>query len=421
MTTTVATPGDLKKIREEIAQVAAAMAKAQTEANQAAEARLKLVESALKEVVDSVLSNMMQDADLAEKVETLERRIAALEGGPTTTTSTTPVPPTTTTTTTKPVPTGSSFANMKLIGGFRLSGEFARGEIAVDEEKKLIYQTGHAQRNEVYVYEYTSPGVGPDINAWPILAIKETLPAWWDTNEGYANGIAIDENGELWAAPRKFYDTSPPKTLRIYGRNSGVIKTINLPRQQYAGFLTSWRGRLTHLAGGGYESGQGSAFGPTLATMEGEGKINYNFNAAWEARCPREPNYFSLDGKDGWVCVNPRRNPETGVLEGRWACDRIYGGGIELDDGYYFFAHCAVGAVDYAVQSSTFDVDGVLSTYVFRFDRDYKLQGWTLLPEVESCPVIGQDVGDSGKVYLAQGNAWKGGLYKVDTAVRIYQ
>lgn len=440
MPTTVATPGDITKVRAEIAQVAAVAATATADLAKVMSARLDGIERRLADVemawVKQVDVNFRQgetNSSVADRMDDLDKRLRLLE--PVTTTlrppvPTTPAPPpttqapvpttTTTTTTRAPGADGPLLFQKRVIGGMKLTGEFARGEIAVDEANRMIYQTGHAQRREIYRYEMPDNFGNEDPDSWPILPIKEIIPAWSPPTEGYVNGLAMDEAGELWIAPRYFYDMAPPRETNLYAR-SGAVRNIPVPRQQYSGFLTSQSGKIEYLGGGGYESGQGSAFGPTVTRIaDAKPIISFGFNSNWNDRCPREPNYFAHDGKDSWVCLMPRYN-EQGILEGRWACDRIYGGGIELADGFYFFAWCAVGAVDYAVQSETFDVDGILSTYVYRFDKTGKLLEWTLMPVVGSQPVVGQDVGRSGRVYLNQRNVWKSGLYKVDSGVRIYE
>ena len=81
----------------------------------------------------------------------------------------------------------------------------------------------------------------------------------------------------------------------------------------------------------------------------------------------------------------------------------------------------AVGAVDYAVQSETFDVDGIMQNYVYRYDPvTYKLLEWTPFNDFGNCLVSGQEVGPDGRIYLTQRYSWRSGLYTVDPAIWIY-
>ena len=400
MPTTVATPNDLTKLENKLVALITPLTAAIAAVN------AKLVET---------------DTKLLE----ISKRVTALEAAP----APDPVPDPDPDPLPDPVPdpvpppTKPLFFEKKLIGGYKLKGEFARGTITTDFKNRVIYMTGHAQRNEVYKYAMPDNFGTADMATWPVLSPIEIIPGWWPSDKGYANGLFVDNDGELWAAPRVFYDMAPPPVTELYPRsNPTQPRVIPVPRQQFAGFMNSIDNTMEYIGGGGYESGQGSAFGPCLAKMDGTPLIYHDFSGTWDKRCPREPNYISEDGKDSWVCLNPRINPETGKLEGRWACDRLFGGGLLLDDGFYFFPLMAVGPVAYRVQSETFDVDGVMQNYVYRFDRNtYKLIDWTPFNDFgTSDAVSGQEIGPDGKIYLARRNAWRSGLYEVDTAVCVY-
>ena len=146
---------------------------------------------------------------------------------------------------------------------------------------------GHTQRNEVYEYTLPAHGTGTDINTWPKVDKVRVIKGWWPGVEGYANGL-VWHKGKLWAAPRVFYDMKPPNVTKLYATD-GEVMTIQLPRQQFAGFVKS--AKDLQLGCGGYESGQGSAFGPTLATLDGKVLINHSFRSTWDQREKRDPNY----------------------------------------------------------------------------------------------------------------------------------
>jgi hypothetical protein len=303
-------------------------------------------------------------------------------------------------------------SEFQLLGGWRITGEFSRGGIAINHESKTLYVVGHAQRQEVYEFDLPDFGKGVKVGDWPALKSKRVIPGWWQ--DGYANSL-VYHDGKLWAAVRKFYDTSPPSTLTLFALG-GESRTIKLPRQQYSGFVKS-AGQFPELGCGGYESGQGSAYGPTLATLEGKSLIAHDFNNNWDTREKREPNYFPVGHKDSWLALEPRE--VNGKKEGRWACDRIYGGGVRLKTGIYYWPQLGIGDIDYARQCDTFAA--TTATYQYRYDPEtYKLLGWEKLSDLG--PIHGQDISPDGKLlYLSEGNAWKSGLYQVDPVVRVYQ
>jgi hypothetical protein len=303
-------------------------------------------------------------------------------------------------------------SKFELLGGWRITAEFARGGIAINLAEKKLFVVGHAQRNEVYEYDLPEFGKGSDLKKWPQLKPVRVIPGWWQ--DGYANSLAY-HNGKVWAAVRKYYDTAPPPTTTLFAQ-TGETKEIDLPRQQFSGFVKS-AGRFPELGCGGYESGQGSAFGPTLATIEGKPLIIHNFDPTWSMREKREPNYFPVKNNASWVAVEPM--VLHGVKEGRWACDRVFAGGIRLKTGIYYWPLMGIGDIDYARQNLTFASRNV--TYQYRYDpATYKLLGWKQLPDLG--PIHGQDISPDGKLlYLSEGNAWKSGLYQVDPVVRVYQ
>lgn len=303
-------------------------------------------------------------------------------------------------------------STFKLLGGWRITGEFAIGGIAIDHANRKLYMVGHAQRHEVYEYDLPEHGTGSDPAKWPRVNIVRTIPGWWEG--GYANNLVFHD-GKLWAAPRMFYDMKPPPNLILFARTKET-KNVFLPRQQYGGFVKS-PGQFPEVGGGGYESGQGSAFGPTLGKLDGTRLIHHDMSGKWDTREKREPNYFTLKGKDGWTALEPRII--NGKKEGRWACDRIYGGGIRLPTGIYYWPHMGIGDINYDRQNRTFAAKNV--TYQYRYHPEtYQLLGWKEIPDLGG--IIGQDVSPDGKLlYLNEENVWKNGIYKVDPALRVYE
>jgi hypothetical protein len=306
----------------------------------------------------------------------------------------------------------------QLLGGYRVTGDFARGAIAINWDTRKLYMVGHAQRNEVYEYDLPENyGVGSDINLWPRLNPVVTHPGWWE--DGYANGLCM-WNGKLWAIVRKFYDTSPPSNLTLFAQDGEKI-VINLPRQKFNGFIKG--GTQLLIGAGGYESGQGSCSGPTLADLNGNVLINHEWPSSpegenWNKRAPREPNYYPVNHTDGWVAWEPR--VVNGVLEGRWASDRVYGGGLVLPEGICYWCIMGTEDLDYARQSETFGADNKNKVYKYIYDKNtYELLRWEECPDLNG--VTGQEIGPDGKIYLCDRNAWRGNSpYQVDPVIKVY-
>ena len=339
---------------------------------------------------------------LQSSIAALEARVAALEVVP----DPDPQP--------DPQPTE---LNLQLLGGWRLTGEFSRGQLAIDHAAMRAFVVGHARRNEVYEYKLPAMGVGSDINAYPKVVRTNLIPGWWSSDPNiYANGI-IYEGGQLKVAARKFYDTAPPSTTVIKAQD-GTQQNINLPRQRFAGFVKSPVGY--ELGCGGYESGQGSAYGPTLAKLDGTILINHDLTNTWAKRCPREPNYYPSGHVDSWVALEPRDTNGDGVKEGVWACDTVSGGGLRFPHGIYYWAWMGLGDLDYGRQNETFAAPGQNKTYLYRFDPvTYKLIGWKEFGDRKFC---GQEISPDGKyVYLIEGNAWASGMHAVDPVLKVYE
>lgn len=307
-----------------------------------------------------------------------------------------------------------------LLGGWRLAEPFARGPIAIDFDRMKLWLGGHSQQNTVVEYDLPAMGTGSDVSAWPRVTPVRTYQPWWGV--GYPMGL-VWWRGKLWCSPRVFYDTTPPSSLTITAQDGEAI-TAPLPRQVFAGFIKRGPGQDPYLGGGGYESGQGSSSGPSLATLAGDVKIRYGWPGMpgahlefWNQRAPREPNYSAANHTDSWVAWEPRTI--NGVLEGRWACDVIMGGGLELPEGVTYWPWMGTGDLHYARQRPTFAAQGAEATYAYRYDRTtFQLLGYTKHQHLRQ--VAGQELGPDGRVYLSELYAWQSGSYLADPVVTVF-
>lgn len=298
-----------------------------------------------------------------------------------------------------------------LVGGWRLAEPFARGSIAIDWSTRRLWMSGHTQHNTIQEFILPEIGPGDDINQWPVVTPTRTIASFWDGGEGiavYPNGL-IFWKGKLWVAPRKFYDTAPPETLTLYSE-SGEKIVVPLPRQIFSGFVKRF-GQDPLLGCGGTESGQGSARGPSLATMDGGTVYLYHdYSPEWEGREDRPANYFPVNHIDAWYALEPRNG------KGKWASDSIYGGGLWLPEGVAYWPYLGTGVIDYVFQNVTLSL--APKTYRYLYDTSTWKPEWT---EQNLGMIQGQDFGPNGEVVLAEGNAWTSGIYRVDTVVRVYR
>jgi hypothetical protein len=225
-------------------------------------------------------------------------------------------------------------------------------------------------------------------------------------------------------APKVYYDTATPATLRLHAED-GEILTLNLPRQRFSGFVKRGPGLDPYVGCGGYESGQGSCSGPTVATLSGQRLLEYGWPGLpganlehWNERAPREPNYSIA--ADDWVAWNPRM--VSGELQGRWASDRILGGGLALSDGIWFWPWMGTGELKYANQTYTFAPYELNKTYAYRYHpTTFQFIDYQVLSEFGSSPIGGQELGPDGKIYLAQRDQWNSGnTYATDVALKVY-
>ena len=317
-------------------------------------------------------------------------------------------------------------ADFRLIGGWRLAQPFALGGLAIDFENKRIFMNGHAQRAEVMEFslmrtntetgkiEEVKMGTGDDVSRWPRLDPVKKHDRFW--KGGYAGGLYCADN-RLWVSPRTFYDMSPPPQFDLYGKNlgTGEVETmpVKLPRAAFGGGFVKGKPGAMLLGCGGYESGQGSVAGPTLATMDGRILIGQKSHGtmAFEQRELRPTNYWPKAHKNGWTALEPK----DGV--GRWACDRIHGGGIWHPRGVCYWALLGTGDIDYARQNETFGA--ATETWLYTYDpQTYDKVEFNIWKHGH---VHGQEAGPDGRIYLLVRNVWQSAEYQTDSAIKVFE
>jgi hypothetical protein len=334
-----------------------------------------------------------------------------------------------------PPPSGSGTANRQLLGGWRLAmqGE-PQGAIAIDFNSMRLWISGAGGG----VQQFNLPAMNSgDPNGWPRLSPGPSIARWWPgTLSGaqgvYPNGLVFWQN-KLWVAVRGFYTVEPSATMpmTIYAQDGQTIAT-NLPQQKFSGFVKRGPGLDPLLGAGGYESGQGSQSGPSLATLSGQRLIEYQWPGMpgsnleyWNQRAPRDTNYYPSDHGDTtrtdyWVAWNPRT--VNGQLQGRWASDYVFGGGLALSDGITYWPWQGTGPLDYVNQNPTFAFDGKTQTSQYRYDANtYQFISFAKLQDTGRFPVKGQELGPDGKVYLSVINPWwDSGQNMTDVAIKVY-
>ena len=342
----------------------------------------------------------------------------------------------------------STSSGRQLLGGWRIAEEFAQGCIAIDFSQMKLWMIGHAHRQELLEYNLPAMGTGSNISAWPQVNPVKRTPRFWAANRGYCNGLVFWQ-GKVWATTRVFYaipgdPSSPvhPDTL-LTATDGQTITLSGLPQNVFGGFVKRGPNQDPLIGCGGYESGQGSSSGPSLGTLQGQQLIRYGWPSSpgtvgangvpanWNQRAPREPNYSVVKSgtnilEDSWVGWNPRTI--NGVLEGRWASDRIYSGGLVLPEGITYWAWVGTGKLDYALQSLTFAPSNLNKTYAYRYDpATYQLIDYRHCPEFDATGIpelqeriCGQELGPDGKVYLAHGCQWQSGTYRTDVALKVF-
>lgn len=322
-----------------------------------------------------------------------------------------------------PIPTPPpSSGGRQMVGGWIGHEEWARGVIAFDHATGRIWVAGHDQIDHVHEYQNLPPMGTGDVSTWPILQPVRTIDRWWENIEGsptFPGGLAFFR-GKLWCSPKVFYAASPVQGAGLLSLHALDGDRIDLPlkRQEFSGFVKR-AGQEPLIGCGGYTSGQGSMSGPSLATLDGQVLLRYEWPAMpganlefWNQRAPREPNYFVEGHSDSWVGWEPRTI--NGVREGRWASDGIYGGGLLLPDGLKYWPLMGYGELKYAYQSIGFAAEGAIQSYEYTYDPNtYQFQSHR---PFAGAWVKGQEVGPDGTVYLAQ--RWLRGNYIAITVWR---
>lgn len=316
--------------------------------------------------------------------------------------------------------------DFRLIGGWRVAQEYPRGGLAIDFDSGRVFIGGHAQRQEIVEFslvrrsdetgkpEKISPGTGDDVVKWPRLDPVEVHTGFWEG--GYVGGLYFKDN-TLWASPKKFYDMSPPSSFHLYGKNldTGKIETVlvELPRQEFGGGFVKGKPDTILLGCGGYESGQGSVSGPTLATLDGKALIRQANHGTmkFEKRELRPPTYWPTKHVDGWIALEPR----DGI--GRWACDRVHAGGIWHPRGIAYWALLGIGDLDYARQNETFAASN--ETWLYTYDP--KTYGGVEFKKWDHGHAHGHEVAEDGRVYLLIRNAWRSGMARVDSVIKVFE
>lgn len=315
---------------------------------------------------------------------------------------------------TEPPPTEPppSTGSRQLLGGWNFPFDWQRGAIAIDFSSMTLYMVGHSQRQEILEFALPPMGTG-DESTWPLVQPSRVIQRFWSTGNAY--GLAIFR-GTLWVAPRVFYDQPPSseENLTLYAQDG---ETISLPykRQVFAGFVKRGPGLDPFIGGGGYDSGQGTRSGPSLATLDGQILLEYGWPGHpgdnlehWNERAPREPNYSVKT--DDWVGWQPRII--NGELQGRWASDRIYAGGLAIGDQVLYWPWMAAQGdaypLDYAYQTYTFAADGDNRTYEYTYTAQGQFVSYQR--RFELGVIAGQELGPDGLIYLHDmGQGWLSG------------
>lgn len=238
------------------------------------------------------------------------------------------------------------------LGGWRLDtgGLDVTGSIAINFTTNKLYLGGAGPG--ILIYDLPAMN-GTNVNTWPKLSPSGQINRFWPgTQPGdqgtYPNGLIWWQN-KLWVAPRSFYAVDPAATmpLKLYAQDGQTMTFPTLTQQKFSGFVKRGPNQDPYLGCGGYESGQGSQSGPSLARLDGTKLIEYqwpgdpgpgNPPANWNLRAPRDTNYYPADhsypnqSADYWVAWAPRDTDGDGILEGRWASDVIFGGGLVLQE-----------------------------------------------------------------------------------------
>jgi hypothetical protein len=220
--------------------------------------------------------------------------------------------------------------------------------------------------------------------------------------------------------------------MKVYGSDQ-TVWTVPLAQQRFSGFvkpipgpdLISW----PYFGCGGYESGQGTCSGPTLGEYTGNVLLEYQWldNPGsslehWDTRAPRLPDYNP--GSDTWLGWMPKQiGPE---IQGRWASDWLYGGGVILPDGpLCYFPYQGTGVLKYDWNPPHFDQRTITfaenewmnRSSLLAYDPDtFECVEFDRVLDVRG-PIRGQEIDPDGRLWLAEGY----GHGDAEVTIRIYQ
>jgi hypothetical protein len=310
--------------------------------------------------------------------------------------------------------------DFELLGGWRLTEPFGRSGLAIDfATGKAFVGSADYQINE---FNLGPMGLGSNVAQYPQRWVARKHSNFW----GRGNPMGLDfKDGVLWVSPKVHYDTAPIN-LSLKGKNlaTGEITTIPtiLPMPGYGGgFVKGWHSEWL-IGCGGYESGQGSRSGPTLATSNSQVLMSKATHGTmnWNEREKRPPNYRVgkyvnnvFVHEDEWIGLNPRNG------EGRWCSDMVYGGGLWHPRGLCYWALLGVGNLAYTHQSEAFAINDAKECWLYTYDpnnfNDVQFSRWS------GGIIHGQHVGPDGLVYLLERDAWISGMYKVDSVIKVYR
>jgi len=312
-----------------------------------------------------------------------------------------------------PTPTGRiTAAGFTLVGGWRIPQEFARGGLAIDWVNRRAYSGGHSQQTEIHEYELPEIGSGQEVSGWPILKRIATHQNFW--GRGYAGGLRFAD-GVLWVSNRVHYDTAPTN-LTLFGKVLATGEIITHPTTLRmpmfgGGFI---KGHTEPLIGcGGYESGTGSASGPTCAKLDstillnqfGHGTLN------WDQREKRPDNYSVAS--DSWVGLVPRNG------EGRWASDAVNSGGVWLPSGLCYWVRLGTGLLDYKLQTECFAERGMVENWLYTYDpqafNEVAFERWN------HGKIHGNEITPDGQVCLLAANQWRVGQYDTGSVIKVFE
>lgn len=309
--------------------------------------------------------------------------------------------------------------DFELVGGYRLKQQFCAGGLAIDFKRGDIYTAGHKQRrNEIIRYKLPDKmGKGDDMSTWPVVKQAEVISGKWGGN---ATGLAVRDD-KLWVSPRRQYDTSYDElTIFSIDLETGERQEHKLPVKRAAFGGGFWEGYQELLPGcGGYESGAASVSGPSIIRMDGTRLMNPPRHGTmdWQAREKRPPNYSVKE--DHWVALRPRDSDGDGELEGRWASDRLWDGGIWHPRGLFTVVRLGTGELHYRKQGLSFE--DTSETWLYTYDPQTFDRQSVQFFKWPYGVMYGYASGPDGLIYMSKRNGWKGGIYKVDPAVYIFR